>query len=103
LADSYALMSACSLAPQTEYMPKARAAALRALEMDETLAEGTALALIVENYDWDWQTAEKEFRRGIELDPNYATGHQWYAQYLTSAPARSAFTHYRGRRSLGVR
>jgi Tfp pilus assembly protein PilF len=65
-------------------MPKAQAAALRALEIDETLAEThTALALIVENYDWDWQTAEKEFGRGIELEPIYATGHKWYAQYLT--------------------
>jgi tetratricopeptide (TPR) repeat protein len=38
--------------------------------------------LIVQNYDWDWQTAEKEFRRAIELNPNYATAHHWYAEHL---------------------
>jgi tetratricopeptide (TPR) repeat protein len=41
-----------------------------------------ALALILENYDWDWSTAEKEYRRAIELNPNYATAHQWYAEFL---------------------
>jgi TolB-like protein/DNA-binding winged helix-turn-helix (wHTH) protein/Tfp pilus assembly protein PilF len=84
LADSYALMGGYSLAPQTESMPKARVAALRALQLDDTLAEAhTALALIVQNYDWDWQTSEKEFRRAIELNPNYATAHHWYAEHLT--------------------
>jgi len=84
LADSYTLLSGYSLAPQTEFMPKARAAALKALELDERLAEAHAsLALITENYDWDWQTAEKEYRRAIELNPNYATAHHWYAEYLT--------------------
>ena len=64
-------------------MPQARAAALRALELDENLAEAhTALALIVQNHDWDWQTSEKEYRRAIELNPNYATAHQWYAEHL---------------------
>jgi TolB-like protein/DNA-binding winged helix-turn-helix (wHTH) protein/Tfp pilus assembly protein PilF len=83
LADSYALISNYNLAPQNELMPKARAAALKALELDEGLAEAhTSLALITENYDWDWPTAEKEYRRAIQLDPNYATAHQWYAEYL---------------------
>jgi Tfp pilus assembly protein PilF len=64
-------------------MPKARAAALRALEIDESLPEAhTALALIVQNYDWNWQTAEKEYGRAIELNPNYATAHHWYAEHL---------------------
>src|SRR5258707_3741135 len=64
-------------------MPQARAAALRALELDERLAEAhTALALIVQNHDWDWQTAGKEYRRAIELNPNYATAHHWYAEHL---------------------
>src|SRR6202040_3475636 len=76
--------SSWSFVPQNEYIPKARAAALRALQIDDTLAEAhTSLALITENYDWDWQTAEKEYRRAIQLDPNYATAHQWYAEYLT--------------------
>ncbi|HEV2385928.1 MAG TPA: winged helix-turn-helix domain-containing protein [Candidatus Acidoferrales bacterium] len=83
LADSYALIPGYSMRPQAEFIPKARAAALRALEIDESLpAAHTALALIVQNYDWDWQTAEKEFRRAIELNPNYATAHQWYAEHL---------------------
>lgn len=83
LADSYALMGGYAGRPPSEFMPKARAAALRALQIDDTLPEAhTALALIVESYDWDWQTAEKEFRRAIELNPNYATAHQWYAEHL---------------------
>ena len=83
LADAYALMGGYSGIPQARFVQKARAAALRALEIDETLPEAhTALALIVENYDWDWQTAEKEYRRAIELNPNYATAHHWYAEYL---------------------
>jgi len=84
LADSYALLSGYTLTPQTESMPKARMAALKALELDDGLAEAhTSLALITENYDWDWQTAEKEYRRAIELNPNYATAHHWYAEYLS--------------------
>jgi TolB-like protein/DNA-binding winged helix-turn-helix (wHTH) protein/Flp pilus assembly protein TadD len=83
LADSYALMSGYRLTPQTETMPKARVAALRALELNGELAEAhTSLALISENYDWDWQKAETEFRRAIQLNPNYATAHEWYAEYL---------------------
>src|SRR5262249_12640049 len=83
LADAYALIASYSGLPQVEYAPKARAAALRALEIDANLAEAhTALALIVENYDWDWETAEKEYRRAIELDPNYAPAHHWYGEYL---------------------
>jgi len=83
LADSYALMGGYSDRPQTEFISKARAAALKALEIDQNLPEAhAALALIVQNYDWDWQTAEKEFRRAIELNPNYATAHHWYAEHL---------------------
>ena len=83
LADSYALTSSYNLDPDEDLIPKARAAALRALQIDENLAEAhTALALIAENYDWDWQTAGKEFRRAIELNPNYPTAHHWYAEYL---------------------
>jgi TolB-like protein/DNA-binding winged helix-turn-helix (wHTH) protein/Flp pilus assembly protein TadD len=84
LADTYGLMSTWGQVPPNEFMPKARSAALRALEIDETLAEAhTSLALVAENYDYDWQTADKEFRRAIQLDPSYATAHQWYAEYLS--------------------
>jgi len=83
LADTYVLMSSYSLAPPDQIIPKARAAALRALQIDERLAEAHAsLALVTENYDWDWQAAEKEYQRAIDLDPNYATAHHWYAEYL---------------------
>jgi Tfp pilus assembly protein PilF len=61
-------MAGYSGQPQTEFMQKARAAALHALQIDESLPEAhTALALIVQNYDWDWQTSEKEFLRAIKL------------------------------------
>jgi TolB-like protein/DNA-binding winged helix-turn-helix (wHTH) protein len=84
LADTFALMSTWALVRQNEFLPKARAAALKALQIDDTLAEAHAsLALIAENYDYDWQTAEKEFRRAIQLDPQYATAHQWYAECLS--------------------
>jgi tetratricopeptide (TPR) repeat protein len=77
-------MSTWYFGPQNELMPKARAAALRALQLDEGLAEAHAsLALIEENYDFDWPGSEKEFRRAIELDPQYATAHQWYAEFLS--------------------
>ena len=83
LADTYALMGAYYFAPFRELIPKARAAALKALQIDEQLAEAhVSLAVIAQDYDWDWQTAEKEYRRAIELDPNYATAHHWYAENL---------------------
>ncbi len=83
LADTFGLMSTWYAAPQQEFMPKAKATALKALALDDSLAEAHAsLALVAENYDYDWQTAEKEFRRAIQLNPDYATAHQWYAEYL---------------------
>ena len=84
LADTFTLMSTWFVGSQNELMPKARTAALRALELDESLAEAHAsLALIRENYDYDWPGSEKEFRRAIQLDPQYATAHQWYAELLS--------------------
>jgi tetratricopeptide (TPR) repeat protein len=69
--------------PPKEATPKARAAALRALELDSSLAEAhTSLALVKTAYEWDYASAEKEFTRAIELNPNYATAHHWYAHYL---------------------
>lgn len=84
LADTFGLMSTWGQVPQNEFMPKARATAQKALALDESLAEAhTSLALVAENYDYDWQAAEKEFRRAIELNPQYATAHQWYAECLS--------------------
>jgi DNA-binding winged helix-turn-helix (wHTH) protein/Tfp pilus assembly protein PilF len=83
LANSYTLLTAYSSSSATLYMPQARTAALRALQLDENLAEAhAALALIVQNQDWDWQTSEKEYQRASELNPNYATAHHWYAEHL---------------------
>lgn len=83
LADCYALMTAYDAGPSTVLIPKARAAALKALELDEKFAEAhVSLALIAQNYDWDWPNAEKEFQLAIRLDPNYATAHHWYAEHL---------------------
>jgi len=83
LADSYALLGAYSGYAPSEYASRARAAALRAVELDDSSSEAhTALALIVQNYDYDWQTSEKEFKRAIALNPNYATAHHWYAEHM---------------------
>jgi eukaryotic-like serine/threonine-protein kinase len=83
LADTYALMSDYSIVPPNEAMPKARAAAERALELDPQLAEAhTSLAFVRMAYDWKWDEAGQEFQSAIALNPNYATAHQWYASYL---------------------
>jgi len=69
--------------PPKEAMPKARAAAMRALELNESLAEAhTTLGRVLASYDWDWAGAEKEYKRAIELNPRYAPAHQWYGGYL---------------------
>jgi serine/threonine protein kinase/tetratricopeptide (TPR) repeat protein len=86
LADSYAL-AGMPLSPMSpsERMAKAKAAALKALEIDDTIAAAhTSLAYIEHRFDWDWRGAEKEFKRAIELNPNYATAHQWYAFFLAT-------------------
>jgi TolB-like protein/DNA-binding winged helix-turn-helix (wHTH) protein len=83
LADAYAMQGAYSSSPSGEYVAKARAAATRAVELDDHSAEAhTALALITQNHDYDWQTSEREFRRAIELNRGYATAHHWYAEHL---------------------
>jgi DNA-binding winged helix-turn-helix (wHTH) protein/TolB-like protein/Flp pilus assembly protein TadD len=85
LADSYTGLTFYNFAAPNETMPKAKEAATNALAIDSTLAEAHAsLAHVKVNYDWEWSDAEKEFRRSIELKPDYATAHQWYAiHYLT--------------------
>jgi TolB-like protein/Tfp pilus assembly protein PilF len=81
IADSYYRLSNV-YAPTTEAMPKAKAAALKALEIDETLAEAhAALGLINMSYDWNWRAAETEFMRAVELNPNYALAHQRLALF----------------------
>jgi tetratricopeptide (TPR) repeat protein len=64
-------------------MPKARSAAMKALELDDGLAEAHAsLGYVKHRYEWDWAGAEREFKRAIELNPQYPTAHQWYGWYL---------------------
>ncbi|HEX8145533.1 MAG TPA: protein kinase [Pyrinomonadaceae bacterium] len=80
LADSYNMLGNYSeLAPRDAF-PRAKTAAIKALRIDETLAEARAsLAYAANGYDWDWAGAAAEFKRAIELKPNYATAHYWYA------------------------
>jgi serine/threonine-protein kinase len=89
LADAYDLLGAADASGgmrPNEAMPKAKAAALRALEIDDSMAEPhVSLAHVKYYYDRDWATAEREYKRAIELNPNYPTAHQWYAVYLMSA------------------
>ena len=85
LADCYVLLPEYAAAPAKQWMPKARATALRALELDNTLGEAhAALGIIKQNWDWDWPGAEAEYKRAIELNPNYATAHHWYSVWLRS-------------------
>jgi tetratricopeptide (TPR) repeat protein len=66
-------------------MPKARAAAEKALQLDETLADAhTSLAFVKMHYEWDWPGSEREFQRALNLNPNYATAHEWYAYWFTA-------------------
>ena len=86
LADTYALLGDWQYAVMTarEALPKGKAAAVRALELDHTLGEAhTSLAFILDGFDWDWASADREFRQGIELNPGYATAHHWYAWHLS--------------------
>lgn len=83
LADSYALLGVYGLMPMKESHPKAKQAAAKALEIDEKLGEAHAsLAAIMIDYYWDWKEAEKHLQRALELNPNYATAHSIYANYL---------------------
>lgn len=87
LADTYSLLGGIvyHVMPPREARPRSKALALRAIALDETLAEAhTALALNLFEYDWQWKEAEKEFRRAIELNPSYATAHQWFAELLST-------------------
>lgn len=83
LADSYALLSTFGFMAPTEGVPKAREFANRALSLDDTMAEPhTTLAYLSQTYDYDFAASEPEFRRAIQLNPNYATAHQWYGEML---------------------
>jgi TolB-like protein/DNA-binding winged helix-turn-helix (wHTH) protein len=83
LGYTYAMMSNWGYTPHAAAMAHAHTAATRAVELDPGLAEAhDALAVIAEDYDYDWRTAEREFQRAIQLNPNDATAHQWYGMCL---------------------
>lgn len=83
LADSYSLLSDIGKVKPDDEMPKAKAAAQRAVDIDPTLAEAyTSRAFVKLAYDWDWLGAEADFKKALELNPKYPTAHQWYASYF---------------------
>jgi TolB-like protein/DNA-binding winged helix-turn-helix (wHTH) protein/Tfp pilus assembly protein PilF len=86
LADTYALLGDWQYAVMTpkEAFPEAKAAAIHALELDNTLGEAhNSLAFVLDGFDWDLDAGGREFQRAIELNPGYATAHHWYAWHLT--------------------
>jgi TolB-like protein/DNA-binding winged helix-turn-helix (wHTH) protein/Flp pilus assembly protein TadD len=83
LADAYAVLGFRGHFPSKDALSRAKAAALKAIELDDTLAEPHAsLAFIAETHEWDWATAEREYKRALELNPGDARAHHWYAGYL---------------------
>jgi serine/threonine-protein kinase len=85
LADAYVVLASNTFAPPREVMPKAKNAATKALALDNTLAEAHAsMAMVAFWYDWDKERAEEEFKKALDLNPNYATAHHWYAWYLAA-------------------
>jgi len=83
LADSYALLCDIGVTKPIDDMPKAKAAAQKAVDADPNLAEAyTSRAFVKLSYDWDWLGAESDFQQALKLNPKYPTAHQWYASYL---------------------
>lgn len=92
LASAWALLAIApfDLLPSREAMPKAEVAAQKALKLDEELAEAhVAVALIHHHYHWNWKTAESEYHRAIELNPNFAAAHLWYSWLLLALNRRN--------------
>ncbi|MBI3416909.1 MAG: tetratricopeptide repeat protein, partial [Verrucomicrobia bacterium] len=82
LASSYALLPIYAAVPKRDALPKARAAARRALELDGRLAEAHTVLAGCAWHDWDWVEAEQEFQEALRLNPNHGTSHHWYALLL---------------------
>jgi serine/threonine protein kinase/tetratricopeptide (TPR) repeat protein len=83
VADSYVLLGWNSYLPPEDAFPKAKAAALKALEFDPDLGEAhTSLAAVLWLHGWQWQEAQKEFKRSLELNPTYPTANHWHAEYV---------------------
>ncbi len=84
LADSYIIEGILGFEPSNRVYPEAKTAALKALALDNSLAEAHAsLADVLKGYEWNWDAAGREYRRAIDLDPNYSVVHQWNANYLS--------------------
>jgi TolB-like protein/Tfp pilus assembly protein PilF len=83
IADCYAVLGWFGALPPREAIPKAKAAAHRALQIEDSLGEAHFSLARVSHYEWNWSDAETEFKRGLDLNSNYATGRRWYAQYLS--------------------
>ena len=85
LADCFISQAWYSFRPSKDAYPKAKAAAGKALELDESLSEAHAsLAFVLTNYDWEWSNAEKEYQRAINLNPRYANAHHWHSDLLAA-------------------
>jgi eukaryotic-like serine/threonine-protein kinase len=85
LADCYNMLAYYGVLQGNEAYPKAREAAMKALSLDQSLAEAhAALAFIHYQWEWDWLEADREFQRAIDLKPDYAPAHQWYSSYLAA-------------------
>ena len=84
LADAYALLPEYTNAPFHESLARARESSLRALELDGALAEAHVSLALVKQSEWDWDGVEEGYRRGLDLNPNYAAGRQWYSEYLVT-------------------
>jgi TolB-like protein/DNA-binding winged helix-turn-helix (wHTH) protein/Tfp pilus assembly protein PilF len=84
LADTYALLGFRGRLPSKDVLAQAKTAALKAIELDDSLADPhVSLAFIAETHEWDWARAEREYKRALELNPDDARAHHWYAGYLT--------------------
>ncbi len=89
MAEGYNLLGNSNLSAPRDVMPKGRAAAMKALALDDSLAEAhAALGLIESTYDWDWKGAEREFKRAIELNPGYVSAYQWYGLTCLASTGR---------------
>ena len=90
LGDAYVLLGGYGVLPQAEAMPKAKAAAQKALSIDDQLAEAyIPLGLIAVQYEWNWPEAERDYKRAIELSPNYSVAHHFYADSYLGAVGRT--------------
>lgn len=89
MAEGYNLLGNSNLAAPRDVMPGAKTAAMKALSLDESLAEAhAALGLIESTYDWDWKSAEREFKRAIELNPSYVPAYLWYGLTCLASTGR---------------